>query len=403
MNDLMIYGLIFAAGLLIGVIVTIVITRVYKPYYKQDMLAISGDIQKNLAAFTDTSMQTSVQHLVNLSEEVISKHTALGEQNLDAKKQLIDQSLKEIRDNLNNVENLVNNFEKDRAEKFGQLSQQIQLASEQTMRLQETTGKLQMALGNTRVRGQWGERMADDILQNIGLVEGTNYIKQQTSDVSGSRPDYTFLLPNKLLLNMDVKFPLDNYMKYVNAEAEADREIFRVAFISDTRQRIKEVTTRDYINPEENTVDYVLVLIPNEQVYHFINENDPTLLDVALKNKVVLCSPVTLYAILALIRQALENFKMEKATNEILKLFNEFGKQWKRFAESMDKIGKKIQEAQNEFNSLSSTRRNQLEKPLNKIDDIRKERGIEEVQISEGDVILLEIPPEEKEDDSGAA
>jgi len=403
MNELMIYGLIFAAGLIIGVIVTIVITRIYKPYYKQDILSISGEIQKNLAAFTDTSMQASVQHLVNLSEEVISKHTALGEQNLDSKKQLIDQSLKDIRENLKNVETLVNAFEKDRAEKFGQLSQQIQLASEQTLRLQETTGKLQMALGNARVRGQWGERMADDILQNIGFVEGTNYIKQQTSEESGARPDYTFLLPNNLRLNMDVKFPLDNYMKYMNAEAEADREIFRVAFMSDTRQRIKEVTGRDYINPEDNTVDYVLVLIPNEQVYRFINENDPSLLDVALKNKVVLCSPVTLYAILALIRQALENFKMEKATNEILKLFNEFAKQWKRFVESMDKMGRKIHEAQNEFHSLSGKRRNQLEKPLNKIEDIRKERGIEEAEISEGDVILLEIPPEEKGDEEAAA
>ncbi|MDD5311738.1 MAG: DNA recombination protein RmuC [Dehalococcoidia bacterium] len=400
MNELMIYGLIFAAGLIIGIIVTIVITRIYKPYYKQDILSISGEIQKNLAAFTDTSMQASVQHLVNLSEEVISKHTALGEQNLDSKKQLIDQSLKDIRENLKNVETLVNDFEKDRAEKFGQLSQQIQLASEQTLRLQETTGKLQMALGNARVRGQWGERMADDILQNIGFVEGTNYIKQQTSEETGARPDYTFLLPNNLRLNMDVKFPLDNYMKYMNAEAEADREIFRVAFMSDTRQRIKEVTGRDYINPEDNTVDYVLVLIPNEQVYRFINENDPSLLDVALKNKVVLCSPVTLYAVLALIRQALENFKMEKATNEILKLFNEFGKQWKRFVESMDKMGRKIHEAQNEFHSLSGKRRNQLEKPLNKIEDIRKERGIEEAEISEGDVILLEIPPEEKGDDA---
>ena len=398
----MIYGLLFVAGLVIGVVVTIIVTRVYKPYYKQDLLSISGELQKNLSALTETSLQASVKHLVDLSEEVIAKHTALGDQNLDGKKQLIDQSIKEIRDNLKKVEDLVTSFEKDRAEKFGQLSQQLQLASEQTMKLQETTGKLQSALGNARVRGQWGERMADDILRNIGFVEGINYLKQKTSDTTGTRPDYTFLLPNKMVVNMDVKFPLDNYMKYINAESDADREAYKDSFLSDVRQRIKEVTTRDYINPDENTVDYVLVLIPNEQVYRFINENDPSILDAALQSKVVLCSPVTLYAILALIRQAIENFKMEKATNEILKLFNEFSKQWRRFVDSLDKMGKKIQEAQNEFNSLTTTRRNQLEKPLSRIEEIRKERGIKEAQITETEVALLEIPAEEKQDTGNA-
>ena len=137
-------------------------------------------------------------------------------------------------------------------------------------------------MATARARGQWGERMADDILRAIGFAEGINYRKQQVSESTGNRPDYTFMMPNNLQLNMDVKFPLDNYMKYVEAEADADRENYRNAFVKDARQRIKEVTTRDYINPDQNTVDYVLVLIPNEQIYRFINESDPDILDYAL-------------------------------------------------------------------------------------------------------------------------
>ena len=390
MNELLIYGLIFLGGLVIGVTVTIVVTRIYKPYYHQDMLAVSGEIQKNLAAFTDTSMQASVQHLVDMSEQVISKHTQLGEQNLEGKKQLIDQSIQEIRANLKSVEELVNQFEKNRENTFGQLSQQLQNTSEQTLLLRETTGKLQQALGNSRVRGQWGERMADDILRAIGLVEGTNYRKQQASESPGSRPDYTFLLPNNLQLNMDVKFPLDNYMKYVNSESDFERENYQAAFLRDARQRIKEVTTREYINPEQNTVDYVLVMIPNEQIYRFINENDPTILDYAMQNKVVLCSPVTLYAILALVRQAVENFKMERAVGEILQTINVFQMQWQKYVDSMDRMGKKLQAAQDEFNSLVATRKSCLEKPLKKIDEIKRERGIEELQEIEGEVQYVE-------------
>lgn len=380
MNELMIYGLIFLGGLVIGVTVTIIITRLYKPYYQQDMLSISGEIQKNLAAFTDTSMQASVQALVNMSEQVLSKHTQLTEQDLDTKKQLIDQSIKEVRDNLKSVEELVSELEKGRERAFGQLSQQLQLASEQTLKLQETTGKLQLALGNSRVRGQWGERMADDILRSIGFVEGLNYRKQQVSDSTGNRPDYTFMMPNNLQLNMDVKFPLDNYMKYSEAESDADRESFKSTFLKDVRQRIKEVTGREYINPEQNTVDYVLVLIPNEQVYRFINESDASLLDYALESKVVLCSPVTLYAVLSLINQAVRNFKTEKAIDEIIQQVSVFLTQWQKYTECMDKMGKKISEAQKEYDNLISTRKSKLERPLRRIDEIRKERGLDELE-----------------------
>ena len=390
MNDLLIYGLVFSGGIAIGVAITIIITRVYKPYYKQDMLAISGEVQKNLAAFTDVATQTAVDHLVKMSGQLVTAQSQISEQNIEGKKALIDQSIREVRDNLKGLETLLGGLEKDRAQAYGQLLSQLKTASEQTIKLSETTGKLQAALGNTRVRGQWGERMADDILASIGFLEGTNYRKQQVDATGGSRPDYTFLLPNRLVLNMDVKFPLDNYLKYIDTESEADREGFKAAFLKDARQRVKEVTTRDYINPEQNTVDYVLVLIPNEQVYRFINENDSSMLDYALQSKVVLCSPVTLYAVLALINQAAKNFKMERGLAEIITQIRLFVAQWQKFVDSMDKMGRKLQDAQKEFESLSGTRKNMLERPMLRIDQLRHESDIKEL-----DVIDIEPSPSE--------
>jgi len=383
MNDLLIYGLVFAGGLAIGVAVTIIITRVYKPYYRQDVLTVSGEIQKNLAVFTDDATQKAVDQLVKMSGQLVTSQSQLSEQNLESKKALIEQSIKEVRDNLKSVETLVSGLEKDRAKAYGELLSQLKTTSEQTIKLSETTGKLQAALGNTKIRGQWGERMADDILASIGFLEGANYRKQQVDPAGGSRPDYTFLLPNRLVLNMDVKFPLDNYLKYIDTDSEADREGFKAAFLKDSRQRIKEVTTRDYINPEQNTVDYVLVLIPNEQVYRFINENDPDLLDYALRCKVVLCSPVTLYAVLALINQAVKNFKMEKGLAEIIAQIRVFTAQWQKFLESMDKMGKRLQDAQKEFETLTTTRKNMLERPLQRIEQIRHDSDIKELDAIE--------------------
>ncbi len=129
---------------------------------------------------------------------------------MDEKKKLIDQTLEGIKSELAKVEKSVSEFDGKREKAFGEISTKLQVAAEQTSRLQDTTGKLQLALASTKVRGQWGERMAEDILQLAGFIRGINYEKQATQ-TGASRPDYTFPLPQGKKVNMDVKFPLDNY------------------------------------------------------------------------------------------------------------------------------------------------------------------------------------------------
>ena len=178
-----------------------------------------------------------------------------------------------------------------------------------------------------------------------------------------------------LKVNMDVKFPFDNYLRYLEAE-ESQKEEYKKQFLKDVRNKIKEVTGRDYINPEENTVDYVILFIPNDQIYAFINENDHSLIDEALKNKVILCSPVTLYAVLAVIRQAVDNFKLEKSVIAIQLALRAFKEQWDSFIDSLNKVEKKFDELQKEFITLNTTRRRQLERQLDKIENLKIQNEI---------------------------
>jgi DNA recombination protein RmuC len=377
------YAVCFVAGLIIGIVLMFFIGRIQKK-----------EIEKTFSSLSRDALSQNASDFLMLANQRLAGQTQAGSQELEGKKQLIDQTLTTMRSDLQNVEKLMKELETDRANKFGELAGQLKSAAEQTSKLQETTGKLQTALANTKIRGQWGERMAEDVLKLAGFIEGINYVKQQTQETTASRPDFTFNLPKDLKLNMDVKFPLDNYIKYSNEEAEPAKQGYKDQFLKDTRQRIKEVTTRDYINPAENTVDYVLIFIPNEQVYCFINENDHAILDEALSKKVILCSPFTLYAILALIRQAVENFKMEKAANEINALMGTFNKQWILFKDSMEKMGKKIEEAQKEYNVLVSTRSNQLERPLNRIEALRIDKGIEISSMEAAESLALLDGPE---------
>lgn len=363
----------------------------------QDLESLINRIKESFGALSLDALSKNTEEFLKLANETLSKQTQMGEKDLEGKKKLIDQTLEAMKGDLQRVQNLVTSFEKDREKKFGELANQLKSTAEQTGKLQETTSQLRAALANTKARGQWGERMAEDVLRLAGFVEGINYRKQKTLETTGTRPDYTFLLPQDLTVNMDVKFPLDNYLRYLEAEEESDKEGYKNQFLRDVKGRIKEVTTRDYINPEENTVDYVIVFIPNEQVYAFINENDSSLLDEALNKKVILCSPITLYAILAVIRQAVDNFSLEKTAGQILSLLGSFNKQWASFLKSLEKMGKRIDEAQKEFVVLTSTRRNQLERPLRQIEDLRKQRGIlPEVSLIEEDTFPEENPEEEE-------
>jgi DNA recombination protein RmuC len=360
----------------------------------QDLEILINRIKESFGSLSLVALSKNSEEFLKLAGETLSKQMQIGEKELEGKKKLIDQTLEAMKVDLQKVQDLVTQFEKDRERKFGELANQLKLTAEQTGKLQETANKLYTALASTRVRGQWGERMAEDVLRLAGFIEGINYLKQKTLETT--RPDYTFLLPQNLKVNMDVKFPLDNYLRYLEAGEESQKEMYKTQFLKDARRRIMEVTTRDYINPEENTVDYVIVFIPNEQVYAFIIENDRSLLDEALKNKVILCSPITLYAVLAVIRQAVDNFNLEKTAAQILSLLGAFNKQWSAFLKSLEKMGKKIEEAQNEFLILTTTRRKQLERPLREIEDLRKQKGIAEASLIEGDIISVENAEEVK-------
>lgn len=103
----------------------------------------------------------------------------------------------------------------------------------------------------------------------------------------------------------------------------------------------------------------------------------------SLSKKVLLCSPVTLYAVLSLIRQSVSNFSMEQKASEVQQLMGVFRKQWNEFLLQMDKLGNTIGTVQTHFEKLVSTRKNQLEKPMDKINDLQLGQLDDEEKLNE--------------------
>jgi DNA recombination protein RmuC len=391
---------IFLAGFLLGVAATLLIKIFHARAAREQVEDITEQIK---AAFGDLSLEAlskSTEEFLKLAKSRFDAERDLGSRELEGKKELIDRRLEEMTTKLEAVSSLMRDLEKDRASKFGELADRLREVNEKTADLTATTGSLKEALSSSHARGQWGERMADDILRLAGFVDGINYVRQRVLPESGRRPDFTFFLPRGLTLNMDVKFPFDNYLAWLDASSDIQREQCRQSFLKDVKARIKEVASRDYIDPAHDTLDYALLFIPNEQVYSFIHEQDPAMVDEGLRQKVVFCSPVTLYAILAVIRQAVDNFTLEQTSKELLALFGTFSKQWKEFLKKLEHLGKQIEGARDDYESLVNTRRRSLDRPLKRLEEIRKLSGIEasslEEESSEGEVdpLLLDTTAE---------
>ena len=345
-------------------------------------------LRPELASLQQQALQHNNDQFLALAQNRLQAETARGDEQLRARGDAIEQGLHRVHQTLASVTEYVQRVDAQRGQSLTGLATVMEenrrtmreLAEESRRGLQDLnteTARLRGALAGGQTRGQWGERMAEDVLRVAGMQEGLNYRKNRQLAESRGRPDYTFLLPQDRLLHMDVKFPLAGYLRYLEATSEPERITATRQFLSDVRQRVREVTSRDYIDPAAGTLDYMLVFIPNEQVYGFIHEQDAAIAEEALQRRVVLCSPLTLFAVLAVIRQSVESVRLEQHANEILGALGAFQREWEKYQGSVEKVGRNIDRTQRAYDDLTGPRTRQLQRRLDKVELLRERAGVQ--------------------------
>ena len=356
--------ILIIVGILIGFIGGYFFAKNNMNSNEKEFNKIKREMENTFKALAADVNKSNTEEFLKLANDKFDNLSKKSDTNLEEKKKLIDQNLQEMSKKLESIH-----------KQSTELNVNLETNKTETQNLRDTTTKLREILSSSQKRGQWGERMVEDILSFIGLMENINYKKQATIE-SGERPDFTFILPKEKIINMDVKFPLAHYEKFIETEDQLVMENEKKDFLKDVKNHIKTISNRNYIDPASGTLDYVLMFIPNESIYSFINQEDNSIIDYALQNKVLLCSPLTLYAILSLINQATRNFAMEERASDVMQLLTKFKEQWDKYVEVIDKMGRSIQTVQKDYEDLISTRRRQLEKPLSQIEDLTKKKDL---------------------------
>jgi DNA recombination protein RmuC len=321
--------------------------------------------QRNKDIFRDERERLSEQY--RSEKEILEEKLKKGEQFLEHKKDSIKELVEKIHNDLSENQKKLEHTEKERIGEFSTLKAVLDEYKIITGGLKESTDNLKNILSNNQLRGKYGEEVAENLLKSVGFVRGQNYVANESQDTVSTRPDFTIFLPDGTKVNVDAKFPLAALIKYKESENKQEKERYLREFTADVKQKIKQVTTRDYINPEEKTVDFVILFVPNEMIFSFIYDHLNEAWDEAMKKKVIMAGPFSFTAILRMIFQSYKNFKYQENLYDIIKLIKVFEQEYEKFNAALDILGTRMQSAANQYQTLSVTRTKKLTGVVEKI------------------------------------
>ena len=328
MSDSLLVIIALVGGVLLGVGISFLFKRGSKKATEE----MEDSISNRLNELLPDVLSKANEDLVRMANEKLSSETKQNRVDLENKREEITRIVKEM-------EKYMKGAEKERIDTYSALKTSVDESRKITEQLSVSTEGLKKVLSDNQVRGQFGEQVAEDLLKMAGFVKGVDYEFNKQQEGTKTRPDFSVFLPDGTRINVDSKFPYANLQKMSETDDKGMKLAYMKDFEKDVREKIKQVTSRDYISPEDNTVDFVILFIPNEMIFSYIYDKMPEICQEAVEKRVVLAGPFSFTAMLRMIRQSYENFRVQKNIHNIIGHVKEFEKEFGVFSEAFYKIG----------------------------------------------------------------
>lgn len=288
---------------------------------------------------------------------------------LSNKQAVFEKLIKDLRQEMGEQQREIRSIEKEQIDKISSVKTAVEEHRQLTKELKISTEQLAKVLSNNQTRGAWGERIIEDLLQANGLQEGIHYLRQSKLGDSSMKPDITLLLPDHRNVPVDVKFPYQEVQKMSMTDDQSEKQSHMQQFKRDLKIKVDKVAA--YISPENDTLDYAIMFVPNEALFSFINQKFPDIIDEALAKKVIICSPFSFLIVARTVMESYRNFMVGKKIKEVIKHIDAFASEWLKFDDEFSKFGRSIEALQKNYETLSTTRKRQMEKKIAKIEQYR--------------------------------
>jgi DNA recombination protein RmuC len=291
----------------------------------------------------------------------------------------------------------IQSIERERIDAFATLKAQIEGLSAGQNLLSRETRNLVTALRRPDVRGKWGELTLRRVVELSGMTEHVDFSEQpQVATESGAvRPDMIVHMPDRRDIVVDVKTPLDAYLAAVETQDDEERkaQLRRHAMIVATR--IRELATKQYWSQFERSPDFVVLFLPGDQFLAAALQENPELIDEALRQNVMLATPTSLAALLKAVAYGWKQSALADNAAEIRKLGEDLYKRLSVFAEHLGRLGKSLDGSVQSFNKAVGSLEQQVMPAARRFPELglRTDRGIETLEPIASLARVPRVPP----------
>lgn len=354
--------------IIIALVVGVFLASAFFMYFKKkDQEKIGEIVNDSINKAYSEALNKATKNLIMQSAEKLDSEKKEIKTDLSNKNQMFEKLVSRMQEELDRSNKKLDDYQNKSNGMFGQIQETIKDTTGKVDDLRVTTEGLKSVLSNNQLRGQFGEQVAENLLKMAGFTRGVDYEYNKAQDSASSRPDFTVFLPDKVKINIDSKFPYQNLQKVSETQDKHQKNEFMKKFETDIKNKIKQVTTREYINPDDNTVDFVILFIPNEMIFSYIYDQMNDIWVDAMKKKVIFAGPFSFTAILRMVKQAYDNFNFQKNIRQIISYIKNFQMEFEKYNEEFKKIGDRITSLDKQFHEVDSTRSNKLIRIVDKI------------------------------------
>ena len=313
---------------------------------------VQAQLSNTFNQLSNDALSRNNEQFLKLAEENLKRYQSEAKAELNDKEKAIEQLIKPINDALSKTATQIQQIEKDRKESYGDLRSTIKFMSQGQQSLQQETQNLVQALRRPEVRGQWGEMTLKRLAELSGMVENCDFFEQtHTVTESGAiRPDMVVRLPENRQIIVDAKTPLDAYLSAIQTTDDIQRQQELKRHSQIIKQRIKELSAKNYWAEFSQSPEFVVLFVPGEHFLSAALETDPSLLENAIQQNIILATPTNFIALLKTISYGWKQQALADNAIEIRELGETLYKRLSVFTNHLTKLGLHLNNSVEHFN-----------------------------------------------------